>query len=105
MSSSSDPSPKSKGKDGAAVPRDREVDGSPKHRTDRVPSAADVNPRDEDVYTDRDKPLVAGSRDARALHDHPPKGKDQLEVGSAGDAARPIKTGIGGKPIPPRGNM
>lgn len=60
--------------------------------------------RDED-YTDRDKPLIAGSIEAKRLQEHPPTGTDQLEVGSAGDAARPTKEGIDGKPIPPRGQL
>lgn len=88
-----------------AVPRDRNVDGSPGHRSDSPPSAADVNPRDEEVYTDREKPLVAGSRAARKLHDDPPRTKGTLDVGTAGDAARPIKPGIHGKPLAPRGDV
>lgn len=67
-------------------------------------AAADVNPRDE-YYTDKDKPLVAGSRLAKALHKNPPTTKGELGVGTAGDAARPTKTGIHGKPIPPRGSL
>ncbi|MBI2511441.1 MAG: hypothetical protein HYV96_05645 [Opitutae bacterium] len=39
---------------------------------------------------------------ARALQEHPPKGKGQLDVGTGGDAARPGKTGIGPTSIPPR---
>lgn len=88
-----------------SVPRDRDVDAPPRRRSDSPPSAADMNPRDEDIYTDREKPLVAGSREARALHDNPPRAKGELGVGTAGDAARPIKPGIHGKPLPPRGNM
>lgn len=60
--------------------------------------------RDED-YADHEKPLVAGSTEAKRLHRRPPKGKGQLGVGTGGDAARPGKAGIHGKPIPPRGHM
>lgn len=86
------------------VPRDRDLDAPPRRRRESPPSAADVNPRDED-YTDREKPLVAGSREARLLHENPPRAKGELGVGTAGDAARPIKPGIHGKPLPPRGNL
>jgi hypothetical protein len=101
--SSSSPSGKP-GRDQPSVPRDRDVDGSPKLRSDTTPSPADVNIPDEE-YTDQDKPLVADSPEARALHDHPSKTKGNLGVGTAGDAARPTKPGIHNKPIPPRGHM
>jgi hypothetical protein len=39
---------------------------------------------------------------ARALHEHPPRGKGQLGVGTGGDAARSGKTGIGPTSIPSR---
>lgn len=83
------------------VPRDERLD-----RGDgpTMPSADGQAMRDED-YTDRDKPLLASSVEAKRLQHHPPKGKDQLRVGTAGDAGRPTKEGIEGKPIPPRGNM
>lgn len=97
--------PKPKPEQATTVPRDRILDGSPEHRSDAPASAADRNPRDEEVYTDREKPLIGGSREARLLHDHPPKGEGQLDVGTAGDAARPSKPGIHGKPLPPRGDM
>jgi hypothetical protein len=95
-----------KGKRGAApqVPRDRDAGTASRRRTAEPKSASDVNPRDE-YYTDQDKPLVAGSREARALHDRPPPTKGELGVGTAGDAARPTKPGIHNKPVPPRGNM
>jgi hypothetical protein len=86
------------------VPRDRVLDGSPELRSDPTPAAVDRNIPEED-YTDRDKPLVAGSREARALHDRPPPTKGELDVGTAGDAARPSKGGIHGKPLPPRGQL
>jgi hypothetical protein len=83
------------------VPRDAKVD------TGKSPVMPTHDPEavlDED-YADREKPLVAGSDLAKALQDRPPKGKGQLGVGTAGDAARPSKTGIYGKPIPPRGKI
>jgi hypothetical protein len=86
------------------VPRDRDVDAAPTRDTDSPRAAADVNPPDE-AYTDQDKPLVAGSREARALHDQPPRTKGTLGVGTAGDAARPTKPGIHNKTVPPRGSM
>lgn len=86
------------------VPRDADIEDSA-NPTPSPPSAADVNPRDEEIYTDREKPLVAGSREARLLHDNPPRTKGTLDVGTAGDAARPTKPGIHGKPLPPRGDV
>jgi hypothetical protein len=101
MSSTS--SRKSKHGTAPQVPRDPGR-GEAGRRSTEPKSAADVNPRDE-YYTDKDKPLVAGSKPARALHDNPPPAKGELGVGTAGDAARPTKTGIHGKPIPPRGAL
>lgn len=46
--------------------------------------------------------LEPDSPPARALHDHPPRGKGQLDVGTGGDAARPGKTGIAPTSIQPR---
>jgi hypothetical protein len=101
MSTTSSKRPRS---GGAQVPRDADT-GTKSTRRKREPqSAADVNPRDE-YYTDQDKPLVAGSKEARALHENPPPTKGELGVGTAGDAARPSKPGIHNKPIPPRGQM
>jgi hypothetical protein len=85
------------------VPRDKVLDGSEQLRTDSPSSAADVNTPDEE-YTDEGKPLVTGSREAKALHNRQP-GKGQLGVGTAGDAARPTKPGIHNKPVPPRGHL
>jgi hypothetical protein len=83
------------------VPRDSKLDRG----TGRDPPAPDgERMRDED-YTDRDKPLLPGSREARRLQDRPPAGKEQLRVGTGGDAARPGKEGIEGKPVPPRGQL
>jgi hypothetical protein len=102
MSTTSSKQPRSRG--APEVPRDADA-GTKSFRRGRDPkSAADVNPRDE-YYTDQDKPLVAGSKEARALHEKPPRTKGELGVGTAGDAARPIKPGIHNKPVPPRGQM
>lgn len=60
--------------------------------------------KDED-YTHRDKPLLPKSATAKRLQEHPPEGKEQLRRGTAGDAGRPTKEGIYGKPVPPRGHM
>lgn len=59
---------------------------------------------DEDLARDQ-RGLVEGSEIAEALHDRPPEGNEQLTTGSGGDAARPGKEGVFGKPIPPRGNV
>ena len=104
MSTSSTGKSKSKRPASPTVPRDRDVDRPTQRNSDSPPAAADVNPPDEN-YTDQDKPLVAGSAEARALHDRPPKTKGTLGVGTAGDAARPTKPGIHNKPVPPRGQM
>jgi hypothetical protein len=80
-----------------AVPRD------PPEReqsAERLPSPDTTNPRDED-YTDAGKPLVAGSPDAVALHARPPRTKGETGVGTAADAARPVKSALHDKPIPP----
>lgn len=100
---SSDKNNKPKRRGATAVPRDRDLDTAERHSGD-MPSAADRNIPDED-YTDQDKPLVAGSSEARALHKRPPPAKGELGVGTAGDAARPSKPGIHNKPIPPRGRL
>ncbi|ACB73486.1 hypothetical protein [Opitutus terrae] len=86
------------------APRDPEVDTVESSRRSVTPSPDTVNLRDED-YPAVDQPLVAGSREARALHQNPPRRPDQLEAGGAGDAARPSKTGIMKPPLPPRGQM
>lgn len=101
-----EPSQKQKPKRDSAptVPRDTVRADDERLRGKSPPSAADVNPPDE-AFGDQDKPLVAGSREARALHDRPPKTKETLGVGTAGDAARPSKPGIHNKPIPPRGKL
>lgn len=48
--------------------------------------------------------LDPDSPSARALHENPPKGAGQLDVGTGGDAARPGKTGLSATSINPRGN-
>lgn len=83
------------------VPRDPDVETAETSRSEVMPSPDTVNIRDED-YPAEGKPLQPESRAARVLHEHPPKGKDQLEVGSAGDAARPSKSGIMNTTLPPR---
>ena len=83
------------------VPRDKKLDtgdGPP------MPAPNGASMQDEG-YTDRDKPLLPKSAAAKRLQAHPPSGKEQLRRGTAGDAGRPAKEGIEGKPIPPRGHM
>jgi hypothetical protein len=58
----------------------------------------------EEDDTERDHGLIDDSPPARALHEKPPA-KGQLTTGSGGDAARPGKEGIHGKPLPPRGHL
>lgn len=86
------------------VPRDPDVDTAADNSSEVMPSPDTVNIADEDYPSD-DKPLLPESAAARKLHENPPKGSDQLEVGSAGDAARPSKTGIMNTTLPPRGQM
>lgn len=84
------------------VPRDRDLDAAETSRRELTPAPDTVNARDED-YASAQKSLPPGSGVAEALHARPPRGEDQLEVGSAGDAARPGKTGIVNPALPPRG--
>lgn len=84
------------------MPRDART-GDP-DRKPPMPSPDAANAPDE-IYTDRDKPLVSGSREAKALHNHPPRAKGELGVGTGGDAARPGKAGEHDKTLPPRGKM
>ena len=86
------------------VPRDTDVETSESSRAERMPSPDDVNAPDE-FESGGDKPLPSDSKAAADLHDKPPGAKGELGVGSAGDAARPSKEGITGKPIPPRGGL
>jgi hypothetical protein len=86
------------------VPRDADVETAETSSRDVMPSPDTVNMPDED-YPMTHKPLPPDSALARKLHDDPPKGKDQLEVGSGGDAARPMKTGIRNPNLPPRSQM
>jgi hypothetical protein len=65
------------------------------------PISGSVQLRDED-YAQADQPLLPDSPLVEEMHEHPPKGKDQLTTGSGGDSARPGKEGVFGKPIPPR---
>lgn len=84
------------------VPRDRATDD--KLAKKKMPAPDRVNIRDED-YSARNKPLVAGSREARALHDNPPPPKGELGVGTAGDAARATKGGIHDTTVPARQSL
>ena len=85
-----------------SVPRDAKVDTAESSRREVMPSPDTVNMPDEG-YAPGPKPLPSDSPLAAQLHEHPPQGEDQLEVGSAGDAARPSKTGIVNPTLPPRG--
>lgn len=69
-----------------------------------VPGPDDRNVLDEDYGTDQ-APLAPDSPLGGELHQRRPKAGGQLDVGTAGDAARPGKEGIDGKPIPPRGQL
>lgn len=71
---------------------------------DDGPPAGSVQLRDEDTAR-TDQPLLPDSPLVDKLHRDPPKGKDQLQTGSGGDAARPGREGTAGKPIPPRENV
>jgi len=86
------------------VPRDPDVETSETSRAERMPSPNDVNALDE-FASGGDKPLSSDSKAAADLHNNPRRAKGELGVGSAGDAARPSKEGITGKPIPPRGGL
>jgi hypothetical protein len=89
------------------VPREPPLDGDDDPaapRDDRAPAAGSVNILDED-YAASGKPLPPDSPIAKALHAHPPRAKDELDVGTAGDAARPTKDGITPTQIPPRGHL
>lgn len=88
-------------KENIQVPRDRDLDED--IPSENIPPEGDLT-RDEDYARDQ-KGLPEDSPIGAALHDHPPQGSGQLTPGSGGDAARPGKEGIFGKPIPPRGNM
>lgn len=83
------------------VPRDADLDDPT--ISENIPPDGQLT-RDEDYARDQQS-LPADSEIAKALQDHPPKGDGQLTTGSGGDAARPGKEGIFGKPIPPRGSL
>ncbi len=87
-----------------SVPRDAETDADPALRKDRTPAPGWDNPPDE-YYTDKEKPLPADSAAGEKLHRNPPAAKGETGTGSGGDAARPGKEGVSGKPLPPRGQM
>jgi hypothetical protein len=85
------------------VPRDRDLDTAENSRRNLTPSPDTVNIRDED-YPSENKPLTPDHPSTEALHTRPPHGRDQLQTGSAGDAARPSKTGIAPTTLAPRGS-
>jgi hypothetical protein len=102
MNSNEKPVPPSERK--IAVPRDRDPDTAASSRRSITPSPDTVNIRDEDYPSaETERPLPADSPVAAVLHEQPPHGRDQLQTGSAGDAARPSKTGVMRPTLPPRG--
>jgi hypothetical protein len=103
MNSNFSPDAPNQSRKDIVVPRDPDVD-TDHGESEVMPSPDTVNIADEDYPSD-DKPLLPESPAARKLHENPPQGTDQLEVGSAGDAARPSKTGIMNTTLPPRGQM
>lgn len=88
-------------KENIEVPRDEQLEGEP--GSENVPPEG-RRTTDEFMAQDQ-RGLVEDSPVAKALHERPPQGADQLTTGSGGDAARPGKEGIFGKPIPPRGTL
>lgn len=89
---------------GQNVPRDSDTADAEASDRRHIPGAEDRNALDEDYATDQ-APLAPGSP-ASAQPPHTERQtQGQLEVGSGGDAARPGKEGLTGKPIPPRGEV
>ena len=89
---------------GQNVPRDSDTADAEASDRRHVPGADDRNALDEDQSPEQgsfppDAPTVG------KLHNRPPQGQGQLEIGTGGDAGRPGKTGVTGKPIPPRGDV
>lgn len=86
-----------------SVPRDDDVDRAESSARNPTPApGTQANPNDE---TAPRRELMADSPLAREMHEHPPKGPGQLDVGTGGDAARPGKEGIHDQPIPPRSRV
>ncbi|HEX2100933.1 MAG TPA: hypothetical protein VHF69_09730 [Candidatus Synoicihabitans sp.] len=89
---------------GQNVPRDSDTADAEVSDRRHIPGADDRNVVDEDYATDQ-APLSPDAKLASELHDRPPRGAGQLDRGTAGDAGRPSKEGITGKPIPRRGHV
>ena len=85
-----------------SVPRDPDV--VLPEREERTPAPNFANLRDEDSAA-ANKPLPADSPVTQSLNEHQPHAPGQLDVGTAGDPARPDKEGIHDKPIPPSGEV
>lgn len=88
---------------GQNVPRD--TDSADAEASDRrhFPGPDDRNAKDEDQAAEQasrtpDSPLTG------KLHEKSSPGPGQLDVGTGGDAGRPGKEGVTGKPIPRRGD-
>jgi hypothetical protein len=88
---------------GQNVPRDSDTADAEASDRRHIPGADDRNALDEDRATDQGA-VAADSPNAERLH-QPPRTQGQLDVGTGGDAARPGKEGVSGKPIPPRGDL
>lgn len=89
---------------GQNVPRDSDTADAEVSDRRHVPGADDRNVIDEDYATDQAS-LAPGTDTEKKLHDRKFKAGGQLDVGTGGDAARPGKEGITGKPVPPRGQV
>jgi hypothetical protein len=104
MNSPADSSERAPRDQNITVPRDPDVDTTESSRRNVTPSPDNVNIKDED-YVSAAKPLSSDSPEVGILHSRTKEADDQLEVDSAGDAARPTKTGIMNPALPPRSEM
>lgn len=89
---------------GQNIPRDSDTADAEASARRHVPGPDDRNALDED-YASEGQPLAPDAPEVKKLHRTPPKGQGQLDIGTGGDAGRPGKEGVTGKPIPPRGHM
>lgn len=89
---------------GQNIPHDSDTADAEASDRRHVPGPDDRNVVDEDYATDQ-QGLAPDSPLGDELHDNPPETQGQLDVGTGGDAARPGKEGIDGKPIPRRGRV
>jgi hypothetical protein len=89
---------------GQNVPRDSDTADAEASDRRHIPGPDDRNVTDEDYATEHAS-LAPDSPLARKLHKKPPTGEEQLDVGTGGDAGRPGKEGVTGKPIPGRGQL